>query len=579
MSLLDTASLIVTPNGYKEGKLYSVIPSDGSGDLSVTRATTATRVNSAGLVELVPYNLWLYSQEFNNAEWLKTECTITANAIAAPDGTLTAEKITDTTANNEHRFRATSGLFTIAGATTFSIYAKAAEYTKFAIANLSDGYNVIFNLSTGVVDSVGTDWSNAQITSVGNGWYRLSATISVNKTIGYGLVNGSGNFVFTGTGTSGVYIWGAQAVEGTTAKDYQKTETRLNIPRLDYSNGTCPSILVEPQRTNLLTYSSSFDNGAWVKYGTSINANSIISPSGIQDADKIIENSFTGIHLLIQGTQWDTNSRTASLYVKAAERTKFYIANTSAEYGSFFNLGTGTIDGNIGPFTSTIEDVGNGWYRITATHTAAASQTFAIGIYTTYTGNFTTTTEYAGTSGNGLYIWGAQVEAGSYATSYIPTTSASVTRNADVISKTGISSLIGQTEGTVFADFVARGSATQEILGITVAGGGVEYIALISTSNGYLYFASNISGLILISTNSYNQRFKVAYSFESGNHILYANGNVISSFSSASVYSTLNAIYLGSSAVATGIELLKTNAVSLWKTRLTNTQLAQLTTI
>ena len=66
MSLLDTASLIVTPNGYKEGKLYSVIPSDGSGDLSVTRATTATRVNSQGLVELVPYNLINYSEQFDN---------------------------------------------------------------------------------------------------------------------------------------------------------------------------------------------------------------------------------------------------------------------------------------------------------------------------------------------------------------------------------------------------------------------------------------------------------------------------------------------------------------------------------
>ena len=70
MSLLDTASLIVTPNGYKEGKLYSVIPSDGSGDLSVTRATTATRVNSQGLVELVPYNLLQYSEDFSNAYWI-----------------------------------------------------------------------------------------------------------------------------------------------------------------------------------------------------------------------------------------------------------------------------------------------------------------------------------------------------------------------------------------------------------------------------------------------------------------------------------------------------------------------------
>mgnify|MGYP000875625852 CR=1 FL=1 len=97
MSLLDTASLIVTPNGYKEGTLYSVIPSDGSGDMSVVRATTATRVNSAGLVELVPYNLFEYSEQFNNAAWNNTSgVTITANSAIAPNGTMTADRLVGT---------------------------------------------------------------------------------------------------------------------------------------------------------------------------------------------------------------------------------------------------------------------------------------------------------------------------------------------------------------------------------------------------------------------------------------------------------------------------------------------------
>jgi hypothetical protein len=81
MSLLDTASLIVTPNAYKEGKLYSVIPSDGSGDFTFTRATTATRVNSSGLVELVPYNLLTYSEQFDNAAWVKQNGTITFHVL------------------------------------------------------------------------------------------------------------------------------------------------------------------------------------------------------------------------------------------------------------------------------------------------------------------------------------------------------------------------------------------------------------------------------------------------------------------------------------------------------------------
>ena len=101
MSLLDTASLIVTPNGYKEGTLYSVIPSDGSGDMSVVRATTATRVNSAGLVELVPYNLLQYSEQIDNADWLKSNSPIiTTNIAIAPNGTMTADGIQSPSGTN-----------------------------------------------------------------------------------------------------------------------------------------------------------------------------------------------------------------------------------------------------------------------------------------------------------------------------------------------------------------------------------------------------------------------------------------------------------------------------------------------
>jgi hypothetical protein len=96
MSLFDSASLVVTPNGYKEDKLYSIKPTDGSGDLVVTRATIATRVNSAGLVELVPYNLVTYSEQFDNADWSVQDATITPNSTTAPNGTLTADTFTRT---------------------------------------------------------------------------------------------------------------------------------------------------------------------------------------------------------------------------------------------------------------------------------------------------------------------------------------------------------------------------------------------------------------------------------------------------------------------------------------------------
>jgi hypothetical protein len=579
MSLLDTASLIVTPNGYKEGKLYSVIPSDGSGDLSVTRATTATRVNSAGLVELVPYNLWLYSQEFDNSEWLKTECTITANAIAAPNGTLTAEKITDTTANNEHRFRATSGLFTIAGATTFSIYAKAAEYTKFAIANLSDGYNVIFNLSTGVIDSVGTDWTNAQITSVGDGWYRLSATISVNKTIGYGLVNGSGNFVFTGTGTSGVYIWGAQAVEGSTAKDYQKTETRLNIPRLDYSNGTCPSLLVEPQRTNLLTYSSSFDNAAWTKVQTTTSANVAVSPSGIQDADKLIPNTTSNIHYTFQSISDTIAAWTFSIYAKADGYNRIILNAYNTNFVGF-NLTTGTIESTlgIGVTSANIEDAGNGWYRCSITSTSTSSGVaMTMSVFNSAYTNGNVNPIFSGNGTDGVLVWGAQFESGSYPTSYIPTTSASVTRNADVISKTGISSLIGQTEGTLYVDVDFKINSGEVGIFTEVTNGTSGQRVLIYYIGADILCYANTG--VFSFTQPSNGRLKIAFGYKSGSSVLYINGVLINSSTASLSYSSLSQFNLGCNYQYGQVTSQPYNAAALWKTRLTNTQLAQLTTI
>ena len=93
-TLFDSASLVITPNGYKENLLFAVKPDKvGTGDLTVTRATTGTRVNEQGLIETVPYNLFTYSEDFSNSNWLKQNTTIINNSIAAPNGTMTADKI------------------------------------------------------------------------------------------------------------------------------------------------------------------------------------------------------------------------------------------------------------------------------------------------------------------------------------------------------------------------------------------------------------------------------------------------------------------------------------------------------
>ncbi len=250
-------SLALIPSGVKASKVYSVLPINGSGDFDFTRSGNATRVNSEGLIELVSSNVprlnyplidgvvsgcpslllepqsinqWHNSNDFTQSSWIHTNVTISSSSEISPDGTLNAYKITDNSTSGEHRIRGNT-LFIPSGA-NISIFAKAAEYSKFAIANLSDLYLIKFDLSNGTIISTETGWSNAKIEDYGNGWFRLSGTVSENKTCGYGLLNDSGNFIFSGDGTKGVHIWGAQFEDSSSyVTSYIPTTTTSAVTR------------------------------------------------------------------------------------------------------------------------------------------------------------------------------------------------------------------------------------------------------------------------------------------------------------------------------------------------------------
>jgi hypothetical protein len=587
MSLLDTASLIVTPNGYKEGKLYSVIPSDGSGDMSVVRATTATRVNSAGLVELVPYNLIRRSEEFNLI-WSPVRSSITANSTTAPNGTLTADTLIDDTNNNIHYIAQT---FTaINGAATISVYAKANQISQIQLV-AQQGTTPMgrgFDLATGTVftESVGGVSSNdlgQSITDVGNGWYRCEMSwTSTGQNEFWILLSVSNAATFTGTGANGVYIWGAQVVEGSTALPYQKTETRLNIPRLDYSNGTCPSLLVEPQRTNLQTYSEDISQTQYNKVRCTVSANSVVSPSGYTNADKIIQDSANTSWGGVNQVYSPTAPATLSVFAKKIDNDYIAIIGHSVNpTAAWFNLANGTVGTTeVNVTSASIVDYGNGWYRCSITATTVNRFTV---LHASSNGGNTAPVN------SETALWGFQLEASSsYPTSYIPTTSATVTRNADVISKTGISSLIGQTEGTLFVD--VDFTHTNK--------GSNEYLAQIWSSNvtRILLYRSSVSGQIgviiiqssstiysFLSTVNTNERHKVAFAYKSGDIAFYIDGSSVSTSSSSfSPFSSLQNYDLGiHTASGTPIEIgdYSYNASALWKTRLTNDELERLTTI
>jgi hypothetical protein len=538
-------------------------------------------------VELVPYNLVQYSEDFTNAFWNPNSLTVISNDTTAPNGTMTADKLTDTASG---AYIISNPITTNTGAiVTFSQYLKRSNNDWFYLGiarSSSTTYGEVvsfFNLATGAIGS-STGYGagvfvNSTIENVGNGWYRCTMTAYVPNATAYVSYSGNANangVPFVSDIGDARFQWGAQLNEGSTAKDYQKTETRLNIPRLDYSNGTCPSLLVEPQRTNIALYSEQTNNAFWNALNCTITANNITSPSGVTNADSVVttsNNSFFGSAVSISANGSTYTQSIFAKWVSGYELFKFRSALTggsSVAKESIFNLRTGVyISGDT---TYQIEDFGNGWFRFS--HQITNNNTNTNFNFQVFPTNDSTQTQSAS-------FWGAQTEAGNYSTSYIPTTSASVTRNADVISKTGISSLIGQTEGTIFFEIDAPNpNANGGVTMIQVGTGSSRiYIAKESSTQNIFQLATQTAlGYNFINTaNITTSTIKFAIAYKNGDNAFYVNGSLISTASATANPTSLSQLNFGDTTFGNTDTQVK--ATALWKTRLTNTQLATLTTI
>jgi len=410
MALLDTASLIVTPNGYKASKLYSIVPSDGTGDMAFSRTgNTATRVNSSGLIE-------------------------TVNA---------------------------------------------------------------------------------------------------------------------------------------------------NIPRLDYLDGTCPKLLLEPQRTNLITYSDQFDQVTWGKTNTTVLSNQIASPDGSSNADKLTNNNINSDEYVEKFSMPLTaGTYTASIFVKnsdaitSAIRAVHLTEGTSTSQMTYtWATNTFTITGSNG-ISGKVTSYGNGWVRL--------QFTYSIGTVTDhrfrfYGQGFAQNSKY-------VYIYGAQVEVGTYATSYIPTTTASVTRNADSGSKTAISSLIGSTEGTIFCQLQGLANLS-DFSRISISDGTTNNkISIGYSSTNNFQVVLSLAGSIIVNFNTsgvtVTNNIKIAFKYKLNSFTLFVNGVSVATLSSGAIFSasTLTNFYFtdgnGSSFPYYG----KISSLALWKTSLSDSECVTLTT-
>ena len=519
MSLLTDASLLLTPNAYKEGKLYSVIPSNGNGDFTATRATTATRVNSAGLVDLVPYNLVQYSEQFDNAFWAKLNVTISPNATTSPDGSITADKLIG---DNNNLSKSLYRIIGVSASTIYtgSVFVKAAEYTKFyfrsgSITAAAATFDLTGNGS--VIETFGSPIS-ASIIALANGWYKVSLTHTTASTnpawapnyVGYpnlGAIIDSQGVIYQGDGTSGVFIWGAQLVEGTSARDYLRTETRLNIPRIDYSLGGCPNILLEPQRTNLALQSSSFDSASWVG-SAGITVNSHISPSGVMDADTLTDSSNTIYQTKVQNYTITANaSYTTSIFIRKTTGavtsypglTLLFSGGSSRIIRLIFNTTTGTFNFEISglpavnSYSARVVDFNADYWRVELTTQENQSNT-SLQLLLSPAISLDGITITSSATGS-VVAWGAQLEAGAYATSYIPTTTASVTRNADSITRNNIftNGLITAAGGTWFVELRNNMALQRDNTSLTLS-----LVDTIGFGNNALYFRNAGAGRLLI---------------------------------------------------------------------------------
>lgn len=591
MSLLDTASLVTTPNAYKTSKLYSIVPSDGTGDFTATRAgDTATRVASDGLIKINRTNVLLQSNNFGTT-WTLLNASLTTSQTD-PLGTNTATKLVDDTTNGQHYVN--QSVTTLAAVYSFSIYVKAAEYSQFQLFHRT-GVSTNFNLSTLTTTTNGS--ISGTIEEIGNGWYRctsvalMTAAANTQRII---ILDDTGASSFAGTGAKGILIWRTQLELGDIPTQYIDTTTTAvtsggplaNVPRLDYFGGGCPKLLIEPARTNQALYSTMLDNAAWTTsaVGVSVTKNATTSPSGMQSAEKVVANNGATTHYIrqINFSVVNTSSYVASVFVKKAEwnTVRIFLSNYfSPNPSAVFNIDTLSVSAQNA--TGQIIPYPNGWYRLILYSNVAPIT--GVGAHFTIDIGNNGNVGVAGNGTNGLFLWGAQFEAGTFPTSLIQTFNATATRNAESYADTSASSLIGATEGTLFADFVATGFSSSGIALNVSNNTNQQYLQIVLNSSGQIQFdvlSTTQQALITKSGNSTNTRYKVACAYKQNDFVMYVNGVQIGTDNSGTIPTGLSRIDFdfgnASSFANCGLII---NTAALWKTRLPNSDLATLTTI
>jgi hypothetical protein len=449
--------------------------------ITFTRGSTATYWDGKTTTK-AEENFYEYSQDFGNT-WSSNAVGVLTNNTTAPDGTTTAEKIYSDTSSSYHY--TTQNNYVPAGVYTSSVYIKAAGYNYAGIRFTADSfsgtrYAVVIDLTNGTfVDdyTVGSPsyTPSYAITSVGNDWYRLSVTVEQTATSGYMntsifLTDDStptwatvGLPTFTGDGSSGVFLWGAQleqrssatAYTATTANPIVKYQPTLQTAasgeaRFDHdpATGESKGLLIEESRVNYITSSENLAGSGGEAGNDGYISDIAVAPDGTLTAGKLLQTDGTSSRQRrydLSGLSTANQTVTASVYVKSDGSWQYamvMLSDNSARRSSVtVDLDTGEIT-DAGPTgsgaglydNSSVEDAGNGWYRISLTGRSATGDVqyyLNVGMSNTATPSDKDYPTFTGNRYKGILVWGKQLEVGYFPTSYIPTSGSTVTRSGE----------------------------------------------------------------------------------------------------------------------------------------------------
>ena len=535
--------------------------------VTFTRSTPAVYYDGK-TTAMAEQNLILQSQTFDNASWTKGNVTVTADsATTAPDGSTTADLFYPSSTGTWRIIYQARPKANIQY--TITVYAKASGFSNFFVGFDNQTTTVAwFNLSTGVKGTKGSSITSSDMTSVGNGWYRCQVVFThpSDSFALFGVSDADNSSTATASGTNGALIWGAQLEQRSTATAYTATTSQAitnyipvlltaasGVARFDNNPTTGESLglLIEESRTNLQVQSQ-YASG-WTAEGGALTANTVIAPDGTLTGALVVANATTSVHKgypATVGGLTTATTYTATVFMKAAGYNYGFIRDGFTGNYVIFDLSAGTVSSSSSA-TGAITSVGNSWYRCSASMLTSGTN-FRMDTGICSTNAQTPSTSWLGNGFSGIFIWGAQLEAGAFATSYIPTVASQVTRAADAASMTGtnFSTWYSINGGSLYGSYrIAFTSGTRYVLSIDQNIQNYVELAGNSTTNRALLFNRsgntldvNITGTSAVSLTSLNQ---VAIAVANNDFALYLNGTSQGTDTSATLAQTLVSLEIG----------------------------------